>query len=238
MHNIVIAHACQGVGCGQDCFLQSLGRAFLIFTTSGNAQEAELCLHMKPSHKCVLSYNTFGLDNNFGCLSHVTVVMFPARGMRTASLPLLLLLLLPILASLNVVASFNRTYQNYKGTQTCRALKIFRPQTAQRVSQIVLMAKRNGLRVRAVGGRFSSNRIICTDGYALDMSRMNNVTINEKAMQVTVGAGAKLFDIHTALKNKGYSFKVSASQFSGKKQFAARLVIADVHSFFKSLLLL
>lgn len=156
--------------------------------------------------------------------------MLPVRGVRAAC-PLLLLHLLPILAPINVVQGFNTTYQNFKGTQTCKAFKIFRPLTPQRVSEIIFEAKSNGLRVRAVGGRFSSNRIICTDGYALDMSGMRSVMIDEKAMQVTAGAGAKLIDIYTALKNKGYSFKISASQFAGKIQLGPHLYISFPESF-------
>lgn len=118
--------------------------------------------------------------------------------------------------SVREVQGFNSTYFNYKQSVKCKATKVFKPSSVERVAEIVFEAVRNGMNVKAVGQRFSSSRIICTEGYALDMSDMNTVQIDENAKVVTAGAGAKLQDIYTALQKKKYALKVSGSRFSGK----------------------
>ena len=72
-------------------------------------------------------------------------------------------------------------------------------ETPEDVSKAVLFAQKYGLHITARGGGHSYEGYSVTGGLLIDVSRMNQVSVNPAAMTAVVGAGAVLIDVYHGL---------------------------------------
>lgn len=129
---------------------------------------------------------------------------------------LLLLLLLMNTVPINLVQCLNKKYGSTIARVKCSATKAFRPTSHEDISEIVLKAKKEGVTVRAVGGLFTPNHIICTEGYVVDMLGMDKIVVDEERMTVTAESGALLENMYKTLHKKGYALTTAGGRFSGE----------------------
>lgn len=109
-------------------------------------------------------------------------------------------------------------FSNALGFAVCKPQEYFEPKTVEEVVSIVQQAQEENVKVKAVGARLSTTDIMCTDGYAVDISALNKVEIFEEDRQVRVGAGATLGKLQDALKKKGLGVSLPTSKYSGNQR--------------------
>jgi len=100
------------------------------------------------------------------------------------------------------------TFENYQGTVRCRPGSVEEPTSVAEVQAAVLRAGREGRPVKVVSlpASNSNTEIICPDpgGLLLNVHRMNRVlSIDRRAMTVTVEPGVRLADLSAALHAEG-----------------------------------
>ncbi|KAJ3106342.1 hypothetical protein HDU97_006540 [Phlyctochytrium planicorne] len=95
------------------------------------------------------------------------------------------------------------SYTSYSKTVKCEAEQVVTPTTAQEVSKIIQDAAWSFKKVRALAAKHSASDIICTDGIAVSTEKLNQITLSADKKTVTVGAGARLFQVFDALEAQG-----------------------------------
>jgi FAD/FMN-containing dehydrogenase len=78
--------------------------------------------------------------------------------------------------------------------------------TASAVSGVFSWVKANNVPFVVRCGGHSYEGFSCSSGAVIDIRRLNSVTFDRARMTVTVGAGASINDIQTALKGEGVAF--------------------------------
>ncbi|NYG06394.1 xylitol oxidase [Phycicoccus badiiscoriae] len=98
--------------------------------------------------------------------------------------------------------------QNWAGNVTYRAQEIARPTSTAELQELVGSAER----VRAVGSRHSFTELADTDGILVGLSGLpEEVTLDETARTVTVGAGQDYATVATAIEARGWALANLAS---------------------------
>jgi FAD/FMN-containing dehydrogenase len=84
-----------------------------------------------------------------------------------------------------------------------RPLGLVQPLGAADVRATVLWARRNRVRLAARSGGHSYGGYSTTGGVVVDLRRLSAVSLNRPAGTVTIGAGARLFDVEQTLAARG-----------------------------------
>ncbi|ORX92044.1 L-gulonolactone/D-arabinono-1,4-lactone oxidase [Basidiobolus meristosporus CBS 931.73] len=116
------------------------------------------------------------------------------------------------------------TYTNWAKTYTCTPELYFQPETEDEIVQIIQLAKANGKTIRVVGAAHSPSDLALTDGYLLNLDKLNKVLkvppldlplsiiqrhqpfhfrLTIRATEFTVQAGIRLFQLHEELDKVG-----------------------------------
>jgi FAD/FMN-containing dehydrogenase len=82
-----------------------------------------------------------------------------------------------------------------------RPLAVVQPVNTRDVQQIVLWARKHGIRLAARSGGHSYGGYSTTAGVVVDLSRLNGVRLSGR--HATVGAGARLVDVYRVLAARG-----------------------------------
>jgi FAD/FMN-containing dehydrogenase len=84
-----------------------------------------------------------------------------------------------------------------------RPLAVVQPLGGADVSRTILWARKNGVRLAARSGGHSYGGYCTTTGVVLDLRRLKGISVDLRNRTATVGAGALLFDVMTALAARG-----------------------------------
>lgn len=109
-------------------------------------------------------------------------------------------------------------FSNALGFAICRPQRYLAPKSVKEVVRIVQQAQEQNVTVKAVGARLSTTDIMCTDGYAVDVSALNKVKIFKNDNQVRVGAGATLKKLQDSLAKEGLGVVLPTSKYSGESR--------------------
>ncbi|MCH1511975.1 MAG: FAD-binding protein [Acidimicrobiales bacterium] len=97
-----------------------------------------------------------------------------------------------------------KTWVNWGKNQRCHPSRLERPSSAKEVADLVSLGVAERQKVRPVGAGHSFSPICSTDGIIIDLSNFDSITdINQPLLQVTVGAGIRLFELNTRLESLG-----------------------------------
>ncbi|XP_038627035.1 L-gulonolactone oxidase-like [Tachyglossus aculeatus] len=95
-------------------------------------------------------------------------------------------------------------FQNWARTYGCCPELFFQPTSAEEIREILELARQRNKKVKVVGGGHSPSDIACTDGFMIQMGKMNRVLkVDKEKRQVTVEAGILLSDLNTELDKHG-----------------------------------
>ena len=92
--------------------------------------------------------------------------------------------------------------QNWAGTATCRPQRLLSPTSEAGVAQAVQLARQEGLRLRVIGGGHSWSAAAMSDEVLLSLDGLAGIQRVE-GLDVTVGAGTRIRDLHPALLAHG-----------------------------------
>ena len=96
------------------------------------------------------------------------------------------------------------TWVNWGRNQRCTPDQLAKPASADEVAKLVCLGVAERKKVRAVGAGHSFSPLCPTEGIMIDLSNFNSITqVNQDLMQVTVGAGIRLFDLNERLDSLG-----------------------------------
>jgi FAD/FMN-containing dehydrogenase len=84
-----------------------------------------------------------------------------------------------------------------------RPLAVVQPLGDGDVGRTILWARRNGVRLASRSGGHSYGGYSTTSGVVADLRRLNGVSVDARNRTATIGAGAQLFDVMTALAARG-----------------------------------
>jgi xylitol oxidase len=97
--------------------------------------------------------------------------------------------------------------QNWAGNLTYSTNRLFSPGSADEVRQVV----QSCAKLRALGSRHSFNSIADSTQNQISLKRLDQITVDEKARTVTVGAGIRYGDVAPYLDQHGYALHNLAS---------------------------
>ncbi|MDG2301034.1 MAG: D-arabinono-1,4-lactone oxidase [Acidimicrobiales bacterium] len=98
----------------------------------------------------------------------------------------------------------SNTWVNWGRNQKCAPDQIARPSTDTQVAKLVCLGVAERKKVRAVGAGHSFSPLCATEGIMIDLSNFNSITrVDQELMQVTVGAGIRLFELNKQLELLG-----------------------------------
>lgn len=107
----------------------------------------------------------------------------------------------------NVDSLFHRkTFTNGAGNQTCKSEHIYYPRTLDHIKRYVLQAKSEGKTLRCVGSGHSWSSTAITDGFILNMIKMEKVhdsvySNEEKSWTVEMETGVLVSDLDDVMSN-------------------------------------
>lgn len=100
------------------------------------------------------------------------------------------------------------SWQTWSGAVRCAPAQLRRPVCEDDVVAAVVAAARNELTVRAAGSGHSFNRLVCTDGMLLDLSRLRGIlALDPVARSVTARSGTTLRTLSRALEQAGLALE-------------------------------
>ncbi|CAG8621907.1 9360_t:CDS:2, partial [Acaulospora colombiana] len=95
-------------------------------------------------------------------------------------------------------------FRNWSKTFGCAPELYFEPECEEDVIKIVELAKTNNKNVRAIGSGHSPSDLACTEGYMINMDKLNRILkIDREAKTVVVEAGMKLHKLNAELNKHG-----------------------------------
>ena len=98
----------------------------------------------------------------------------------------------------------SNTWVNWGRNQKCIPSKYATPTKTDEVAKLVCLGVAERQKVRAVGAGHSFSRLCASEGIMIDLSNFNSIIgIDQEHMQVTVGAGIRLFDLNRELESHG-----------------------------------
>jgi L-gulonolactone oxidase len=98
----------------------------------------------------------------------------------------------------------SNAWVNWGRNQKCAPDQIERPSTDTQVAKLVCLGVAERKKVRAVGAGHSFSPLCATEGIMIDLSNFNSITrVDQELMQVTVGAGIRLFELNKQLELLG-----------------------------------
>ncbi|KAJ1993902.1 D-arabinono-1,4-lactone oxidase [Dimargaris cristalligena] len=101
------------------------------------------------------------------------------------------------------------TYRNWAQTFSCSPELYFEPQNEKEIVAIVQRAREHRKTVKVFGAGHSPSDLPCTDGYMLNLDRMNRLLeVDETRMVVTVEGGMRLFELHPLLQKHNLALSV------------------------------
>ncbi|NXG08070.1 GGLO oxidase, partial [Sakesphorus luctuosus] len=107
-------------------------------------------------------------------------------------------------AVLQVQGQAGFRFQNWAHTYGCSPELYFQPSSVQELREILELARQRDRRVKVVGGGHSPSDIACSDGFLVNMGRMNRVLqVDKEKQQVTVEGGILLSDLNVELDRHG-----------------------------------
>src|SRR5436189_5930717 len=96
------------------------------------------------------------------------------------------------------------SWRTWSGTTRCAPDALITPRTEAEIVAGIALAAERGLSVRVAGTGHSFNRLVCTDGVILDLSRYRGVTaVDPRAGTVTVRGGTSLRELIAVLRRRG-----------------------------------
>jgi L-gulonolactone oxidase len=99
-----------------------------------------------------------------------------------------------------------RVWRSWSGLTTAHPASVLVPASVEEVVDAVVVARRQGLRVKMVGAGHSFTDVAATDGLLLRPDRLTGVTaLDRQAGTVTVLAGTRLHDLNATLHRLGLS---------------------------------
>ncbi len=100
--------------------------------------------------------------------------------------------------------TLSNTWVNWGRNQKCIPSKYATPTKTDEVAKLVCLGVAERQKVRAVGAGHSFSRLCASEGIMIDLSNFNSIIgIDQEHMQVTVGAGIRLFDLNRELESHG-----------------------------------
>jgi xylitol oxidase len=96
---------------------------------------------------------------------------------------------------------------NWAGNYTFSTDNLLTPGSVDEVRKVV----KNGAKVRALGTRHSFNAIADSTAAQVSLKRLDQVSLDEKARTVTLGAGIRYGDLATVIDKRGYAVHNLAS---------------------------
>ncbi|KAJ1923982.1 D-arabinono-1,4-lactone oxidase [Tieghemiomyces parasiticus] len=101
------------------------------------------------------------------------------------------------------------TYRNWAQTFECRPELYFEPETEDEVVALVKRAADEGKVVKVFGAGHSPSDLPCSDGYMLNMDKMNKlIEIDTRTNTATFEAGVRLHEMHPILRAQGLALSV------------------------------
>ena len=92
------------------------------------------------------------------------------------------------------------SWRNWGRNQKCSPDQFANPNTADEVADLVCLGVAERKKVRAVGAGHSFSPLCTTDGIMIDLGNFNSIThVDQERLQVTVGAGIRLFNLNKKL---------------------------------------
>ncbi|KAJ2760886.1 D-arabinono-1,4-lactone oxidase [Coemansia sp. BCRC 34490] len=103
-------------------------------------------------------------------------------------------------------------FTNWAGTFSSQPEFYVAPDTERAVIEIIRIAGRSGLGVKAVGAGHSPSDLACTSAIMVSMDRMDRILAHDAyACTLTVEAGIRLHALHTALAQRGMALSCVGS---------------------------
>src|SRR5438045_4434579 len=103
-----------------------------------------------------------------------------------------------------------RRFANWARTASCSPAAFALPRSEDELREVLLDARRRGLRVKAVGGAHSWSDAACTDGVLVSLDALSRV-LSFSDGGVTVEAGIRLDALNEALAERGLALGVLGS---------------------------
>ncbi|KYO43973.1 L-gulonolactone oxidase-like [Alligator mississippiensis] len=95
-------------------------------------------------------------------------------------------------------------FQNWAKTYGSSPELYFQPTSVEEIKEILELARQRNKRVKVVGGGHSPSDIACTDGFMIQMGKMNKILkVDKEKRQATVEAGILLSDLNVELTKYG-----------------------------------
>lgn len=103
-------------------------------------------------------------------------------------------------------------FRNWAGTATAQPQALLTPQDEAEIVAILRRAAQAGRRVKVIGAGHSWSDIACTDGFLLQLDRMQRVLrVDAKRHEITVQAGMRLHQLIAVLRQHGLTLPVIGS---------------------------
>ncbi|KAJ1957181.1 D-arabinono-1,4-lactone oxidase, partial [Dipsacomyces acuminosporus] len=94
-------------------------------------------------------------------------------------------------------------FRNWAGTFRCKPLFYLSPETESEIVQLIGIANRYGLTIKAIGSGHSPSDLACTNAIMLNMDKMNRIISQDTySCRITVEAGVRLQELHEMLKQR------------------------------------
>ncbi|SGY55537.1 BQ5605_C006g04042 [Microbotryum silenes-dioicae] len=110
--------------------------------------------------------------------------------------------LIKLVAPIRSLPSSSRSiFTNWATTYSCQTLSLFRPRTVDEVRYVVELARREGVELRASGSGHSPSDLVCTEGYIINLDRLDTVLeIDTTNTKFHAEGGIKLSALHPILR--------------------------------------
>ncbi|KAI0396108.1 FAD-binding domain-containing protein [Xylariaceae sp. FL0594] len=114
-------------------------------------------------------------------------------------------------------ANFTQATERWTYLDSPTYLAAVSPATEADIKQLLQLATSNNIPFLVSGGRhgFTSTLGQLQAGLAIDLSRMNDVTVNKSAGTMTVGGGTRLRDIYDPVYEAGYELPIGTCSCPG-----------------------
>lgn len=108
--------------------------------------------------------------------------------------------------------SLSVTWTNWGLNQKCEVKEIYKPSSKKELISFVKKANKEKTKLRVVASGHSWSDIVCTDGYLIDLSKINKVlNIDKKNKTIKVEAGITIRDLNKTLANAGLALPNQAA---------------------------
>lgn len=134
----------------------------------------------------------------------------------------------------------SKTFTNWAGNQSCKPEHIYYPKTLDNIKRYVLQAKSEGKNLRCVGSGHSWSSTAITDGFMLNMTKMEKVhdpvySNEEKSWTVEVETGVLVSDLDDVLSkhNPPLALPSNVVLESVRRQPLSSLIIRSMSSVYR-----